>query len=74
MISNLLPGEPVCRQCAEDLEFPPERHKDFSDLVSRDQFRAGMTANVTCSVCGPTIVDHQGNCVNEDCIKGHSRL
>ena len=72
--SSLLPISPLCRQCAEQADFPAHRHNDFAGMITRDQFRAGMTANVTCSICGPTIVDDRGNCVNNDCEKGHSRL
>ena len=60
-----------CKQCAEFM-FPPDvGQDDFVGLSSEEDTKNGMFAVVLCEGCGPTVVDHTGKCVADDCL-GHN--
>lgn len=54
-----------CRQCGLDLF----RHdfREFADLIDPEDVREGRCCPVICEGCGPTLVDHKGRCVSEEC-------
>jgi len=58
-----------CNQCAADMGFPG----DFCGLVTADQVKIGLSAIVLCEGCGRTIVDHEGNCISEQCLMKHGQ-
>lgn len=51
-----------CKQCAEEMGFEP----DFVGLCNEEQ-----VAVVICEGCGPTMVNHKGECVSKDCLLKH---
>lgn len=51
-----------CQQCADALGL----ENDFLGCCER-----GMCVSVICEGCGPTVVDHAGNCIAADCIVAH---
>ncbi len=60
-----------CRQCSIDL-FGKD-FRELSGLVSSEDWELGYGALVICEGCGPVIVDIEGSCVSEDCLKnGHN--
>lgn len=66
-----------CRQCALEV-FGPMRGPDYAgDMVglsSAHDTECGLFAVVLCEGCGPTQVNHVGECVVHDCVeKGHAR-
>jgi hypothetical protein len=50
--------------------------KDFGDhagLIHAEEVARGIGANVICEGCGFILVDHDGNCISDDCsLKGHA--
>lgn len=56
-----------CKQCAEELDFPP----DFTGLFARDGFVPDGTSGypVLCETCGPMcfIIDDEGTCGSRHC-------
>lgn len=50
-----------CEACAAELGHP---YGDFRDIAAD-----GEVTLVLCEGCGPTYVDHNGNCVSKDCLK-----
>jgi hypothetical protein len=59
-----------CKQCSIDMF-----GKDFKELancVTEEQFKnEGLMATVLCEGCGAIQVDHEGNCLSEDCGGDH---
>lgn len=58
-----------CKQCAEEIGFSDT--DDLAYLVTEDQAKSGLFANVTCEDCGVTIVNHKGECMSKTCDKEH---
>lgn len=62
-----------CTDCAKDLCFTPENGIDFdyAGLITEEQFKQGLGMPVLCESCGPTMVDHEGNCLGHCDDKKH---
>lgn len=61
-----------CRQCTVELFGPEVADKnDMIGLVTEDQTKLGLAANVLCEGCGPTQVDHTGKCLGGCMVKKH---
>ena len=65
-----------CNQCAQVLDFP---EGDLAGLLTAEDRGQGLVQFVLCEGCGPTIVDHLGNCLgakpctdNQPCLRGHT--
>lgn len=59
-----------CRQCHP--EFYEGRKGDLEGLSTKADTEAGRYPVVLCEGCGPIQVDHEGNCVSDDCLeRGH---
>jgi hypothetical protein len=56
-----------CVQCSSNLGFEP----DFVGLITEEEVLKGLGAVVLCEGCGPTIVDHKGRCIANDCLEKH---
>jgi hypothetical protein len=54
-----------CKQCSET------DYKDLAGLSTEEDTKAGLYPVVLCEGCGPTQVNHLGECVSVDCIKKH---
>lgn len=70
---KLLYSPEYCRQCVKDLPtiLKNPHYNDSTGLITKAQFDGGLRANIDCTGCGDTYVDHLGNCVNPDCDKTH---
>jgi len=60
-----------CRQCSIDLF--GDDYRDLADLSWPSDTRMGNYAPALCEGCGVTIVDHEGKCVSEHCLKQHGK-
>lgn len=59
-----------CKQCSDDTF--GEDFKELANLSKVEDSLAGVFAVVICEGCGPTQVDHLGNCISPYCLeKGH---
>jgi hypothetical protein len=60
-----------CQQCTMTT-FGPET-RDLAGLSTPEDTVKGLYAVVLCEGCGPTLVDHEGKCMCEDCLEGHGK-
>jgi len=59
-----------CKQCSENIF--GEDFREMAGISQEEHTKNQLYANVLCEGCGPIQVDHEGACVNDDCIeKGH---
>ena len=60
-----------CKQCAKELDFEP----DFVGLIDEDSVvKHGLGVVVLCEGCGPTLVNHLGECISTTCHLKHKKL
>lgn len=56
-----------CKQCADELGF---EINDFEGLITEKAFvEKKHVVAVLCEGCGPTFVNHKGECVDKHCAK-----
>lgn len=55
-----------CHQCA--MRFIGFDYGDLADLINVEDCAKGMGASVLCEGCGPTLVNHNGDCISADCL------
>jgi hypothetical protein len=59
-----------CQQCATDTF--GEDTRDLAGLITEQEVtEQKLYAVVLCEGCGPTLVDHNGKCVCDDCLEKH---
>ncbi len=58
-----------CSQCS--IETFGTDHGDLSGLITQENSAAGYVRPVICEGCGPTYVNHLGECRNPTCGKRH---
>ncbi len=58
-----------CKQCSADMF--PGGSNDFEGMITEEKVKDGYYMPVLCEGCGPTGVDHEGRCINVDCLKKH---
>jgi hypothetical protein len=58
-----------CQQCAAE-HFGTEVD-DLKGLITEAEVDMGYWAEALCEGCGPTHVDHLGNCIDPNCISKH---
>ena len=59
-----------CRQCSVDVF--GEDFKELAGLSTPEDTAKGLYCTVICEGCGFIQVDHEGNCVSDDCLEhGH---
>ena len=59
-----------CKQCS--IKMFDQDFKELSGLIPEGLSKQGFIAEVIYEGCGPTMVDHDGNCQYSDCLeKGH---
>jgi len=58
-----------CRQCS--LDGFGEDWGDLANISTPEDTAKGLFAVVLCEGCGPTQVDHTGECVAPDCMEKH---
>lgn len=54
-----------CKQCSMDIF--GEDFKELAGISSEENTKNGLFASVICEGCGFIQVDHEGNCVTENC-------
>lgn len=60
-----------CNQCCIDMGFDPG---ELAGISTPEDTAKGLFAHVICEGCGWTQVDHEGNCIHDDCLmKGHKQ-
>jgi len=58
-----------CTQCS--IEIFHEDMGDMANISTKEDTENEMYAVVLCEGCGPTQVDHLGNCISDDCLEKH---
>lgn len=58
-----------CKQCSTK-NFG-EDNGDLRGLSTDSHTKDELFAHVICEGCGVTLVDHEGRCVNKDCLEKH---
>jgi hypothetical protein len=58
-----------CSQCS--IETFNEDHGDLKGLITQEKVSFGYVQTVLCEGCGPTYVNHLGECRNPTCGKRH---
>lgn len=58
-----------CRQCS--LMLFGEDFGNLKGLISKEQVDEGLVVSVICEGCGPTQVNHLGECVDVNCYEKH---
>lgn len=59
-----------CKQCSEQI-FGVSDLQDLAGLSTEKDTSEGMYAVAICEGCGPTMVDHTGKCVDDNCLEKH---
>lgn len=62
-----------CKQCS--LEMFGEDFRELAHLMDESKYDTenGWGAGVLCEGCGPTVVDYEGVCHAENCLKEHGK-
>lgn len=60
-----------CKQCSENTF--GEDFCDLAGITTNVNTRHKEYASVICEGCGPTLVDHTGQCVNPECLHHHGK-
>lgn len=58
-----------CKQCSIDMF--GEDYKGLAGLISEEDVKKGFLTIALCEDCGPTYVDHTGECKYKNCQKHH---
>ncbi|MGD9697506.1 hypothetical protein [Acinetobacter sp.] len=62
-----------CKQCSIDIF--DQDHGDFAGIVTEKEYKEQKLAGlVLCEGCGNTFVDHEGTCLDPNCLKHHGRV
>lgn len=59
-----------CKQCS--IVMFGKDSKDFANLSDEQDTAAGFYPIVLCEGCGPTEVNHLGECIVDDCLVDHT--
>lgn len=59
-----------CKQCSEEIF--GEDFEDLKGLGDGTPLEPGMGWTALCEGCGPTVVDDNGICKSDGCLKGHN--
>jgi len=60
-----------CKQCS--IAIFAKDYGDLANLSTEEHTRSRIYSIVICESCGPTQVDHTGECVNADCVYEHGK-
>ena len=56
-----------CKQCSDDMFGESHKFYPTFDVVAPP----GQGYTVLCEVCGPTLVNEKGECIDPECLKKH---
>jgi hypothetical protein len=61
-----------CKQCS--LEEFGKDYKELAGLSTENDTQNSLFATAICEGCGYIQVDHEGNCISEDCDGSHRKV